>query len=169
VAPKLGVAGTQYPAIHRKGDIRAAIQVVARVPVEQSSRPLQPLVEAGPWNGLMQPDHCRHDPGALYEFHQSVEHRRRIGVEPEDEATLHLQTCSLHPLDVGFQVASQVVALATLRQALWAGSLDPHEHHVEAHADHGRHQIGIVSEVDRSLGVELEAWPELAALQQRGQ
>jgi hypothetical protein len=105
----------------------------------------------------------------LDEVDLALKDRRRIVVEADDEAALHLQPRPLDAPHIRHEIATAVLALVALRQARLLRRFDPDEDLVEARRHHPRHEGVIVGEVDRGLGVEGKTALPLAPPDQRGQ
>ena len=102
---------------------------------------LHPLPQSGRRRRLQQPDHGGDDAAALDEVDLPLEDGRRVAVEAQDEAALHLQPGALDALDVRHQVAAHVLLLVALGQAVLLGRLDADEDAVKPRLDHQLHQL----------------------------
>ena len=150
----LAVSAAKDVRIHYRDDVRRPVHVVSRGIPTDSTFAHEPTVELRAARGLEQPDHGGRDAAPLDEVDLPPEDRGPVVIESDDEPALHLEPGPLDPMHAVDQVTVEVSLLPTLCERLFVRCLDSDEDGVEARFDHLRHQLRVVREIDRGLGVE---------------
>src|ERR1039457_7061328 len=114
------------------------------------------MVKPGAAHCREQADHGGHDSAFLDEANLLVEDRGGIAVETDDEPAMHLEPGPLDTLHRGHQVAIPVRRLAALQMATLIGGFNTDKYLFETGPDHKFHEAGIVREIDRRFGGEVE-------------
>ena len=131
-------------------------ELISRQLGAQAPLLLQPRVERRVGQCAEHADHGVRNGGVLDEVDHLIEAVRTVVVESQDESRPDIQAPVQQPMHLRHQVAPEVLDLARLFQGFRRGGLDSHEHCREAGPGHEVHELRVVGNVHRGLGVELQ-------------